>query len=1054
MIVNSTKPKREFLWQFPKIMLPAFLIFLLYSGGVMAQNISVSGTVKDTNGEPLIGVSVNVVGLKSGTATDPSGQYTIMASSNATLEFTYLGFLRKLVNINSRSSIDVILEEDAKQLEEVVVMGYGTVNKSDVTGAISSVKMKDVNETKAVSISEALQGKVAGVNIVTNTGEPGGAITFNIRGMTSVTGSNQPLIVIDGQPVESSFGATYAGANLDGGADIPPADPMASINTNDIASIEILKDASSTAIYGSRGANGVVLITTKSGSGIKDKVVYSTRWDVSQLPKQLNMLSSYEYMQMKNEAALNDGQDSVFSEFQLDSISKAININWQDEVYRNALAQDHQLSFSGKDKKYSYLLSGNYSDQASIINKAGFTRGGLRLNYQREISPKLTVGLRSFLSMADRKFGLQSNWTGILGSSVVMGALSFNPLQNPYDPETGEVDEGLANGPLLLINKVTDRTKISTLISNFTADYKISKSLTYSLKAGVNQIYSLRNIYYPTGTFIGNTAPGGSATRADNNNTNYMIDNLLSFKKIYSRKHSINAVGGYSFQKWFREATSVTNLGFPSNSLSHNNHAGAAYPGRTFNSKNDRALASLISRVNYSFDRRYLLTFTGRYDGSSRLAEGHKWQLYPSAGLGWNVSNEKFFKDNVDFMSLFKLRASIGVTGNDNIAVGGSRASYSLNFYPSGQTINPTYVVNDFDNPDVKWEKTTKYNAGAEFGFFKDRLSLSFDYYRHITTDLLINLSLPGSAGYGNYNTNVGKILNNGLDIESSYRVTAGNVNLDFGANFSTFNNKVVNLGQGSVIYGRGFFAGGAIVLGQPVTAAFVGQPISSFFGYKTNGIYQNQVEIDNDPALANDAARASVSPGMIKYLDINGDGQITGDDKTIIGNPSPDFTYGFNTNLSYKKFTASVNVFGSYGGELLNLNRWMVGSNHSNTTYNSLRDAYEGRWRGEGTSNLYPRLTTKTVRLQQRLPDWMVEDATFIRLQNVTLAYSFDLPKALKMGQIKAFITGTNLLTITNYTGYDPNVNSFGQSSLNNGLDLGTLPQARSFSGGLTLTF
>lgn len=1053
MIVNFTKLKREFLWRFPKQLFPVFLTVFLFSGNLMAQGIPVSGTVKDANGEVLVGVNVNIAGIKRAVATNQSGQYTIVAPRDGTLEFTYLGFIKKQIKIDSRSRIDVVLEEDTKQLEEVVVMGYGTVKKSDVTGAISSVKMKDVNETKAISITEALQGKLAGVNIVTNTGEPGGAITFNIRGMTSVTGSNQPLIVIDGQPIESSFGSTYAGTGLDGGADIPPADPLASINTNDIASIEVLKDASSTAIYGSRGANGVVLITTKSGTGSKDKVSFSTRWDVSQLPRQLDMLSSFEYMQMKNEAALNDGLDSVYSGFQLDSISKAININWQDEVYRNALAQDHQLSFSGKDKKYSYLLSANYSDQASIISKAGYTKGGIRLNYERQISPKLTVGLRSFLSTADRKFGLQSNWTGILGSSVVMGALSFNPLQNPYDPETGDVNEDLANGPLLLIEKVTDRTKINTIISNFNADYKISESFTYSLKAGINQIYSLRNIYYPTGTFIGNTAPGGSATRADNNNTNYVIDNLLAFKKTYLDKHSINAVGGFSYQNWVNNATSVTNLGFPSNSLSYNNPAGAQFPGRTYYSLNERALASLLGRINYAFDRRYLLTLTGRYDGSTRLSPGHKWEFYPSVGLGWNVSNEKFMNDSKVF-SVFKLRASIGVTGNDNIAVGGSQASYSINYSPVGSTINPAYVVNDFENPNLKWERTTKYNAGAEFGFLKDRLSVTFDYYQHITTDLLINLALPGSAGYSNYFTNVGKIKNQGFEIESAYNVRAGKLSLDFGANFSVFNNKILDLGEGSVIYGRGFFAGGAIALNQPVTAAFVGHPISSFFGYKTNGIYQNQNEIDTDPALANDAARAVIKPGMIKYVDVTGDGQISGEDKTIIGNPTPDFTYGFNTNLAYKRFSASINIFGSYGGELLNLNRWMVGSNHTNASYNSFQDAYDGAWRGEGTSNLYPRLTPETTRLQQRLPDWMSEDASFIRLQNVTVGYNFDLPKRWNVGQLKAFLTGTNLATITKYTGYDPNVNSFGQSSLNNGLDLGTLPQARSYSAGLTLTF
>lgn len=1025
------------------------------------DDIRVQGTVKDAaSGELLPGVTIKIKGRTTGAVSDMQGKFSITAPEDGVLEILYLGYLKQEVSINNRSQINISLQSTASNLEEVVVMGYGTVNKSDVTGAISSVKLKDVNQTKSVSITEALQGKLAGVNIVTNTGEPGGAITFNIRGMTSVTGSNQPLIVIDGQPIESSFGSTSAGIALDGGADIPPADPLASLNTNDIASIEVLKDASSTAIYGSRGANGVVLITTKSGSSGKDQVVFSSRTDLSMLPKRLDVLNSLEYMQMKNEAAVNDGTFgngivTTYSDFQLDSISKAININWQDLVYRGAVAQDYQLSFSGKEKGFNYLLSGNYSDQQSIIDKAGFTKGGLRLNFEKNISPKLTVGLRSFLALADRKFGLQSNWTGILGSSVVMGAISFNPLQNPFDPETGEIDEDLANNPLTLLNSVTDRTSIRTVVSNFSADYKLNKNLTYSLKAGINEIYSLRNIYYPTGTFIGNSAPGGSATNADNRNGNYLLDNLLSYKQLFAKKHSINAVGGFSYQQFYGKSTSVTNLGFPSNSLTFKNLASASFPGRPYNSSETRALQSIIGRFNYAFDRRYLLTLTGRYDGSTRLAPGNKWDLYPSVGLGWNVSNEKFFPDNSDFLSLFKLRASIGVTGNDNIAVGGSQTSYGLNFYPIGSNIQPGFVLNNFENPNLKWEKTTKYNAAVDFGFMKDKLSLSIDYYNHITTDLLINLTLPGSSGSNNYFTNVGKIKNQGVDIESSYNISAGQVNVDLGTNFSVFRNKVLNLGQASTIFGRTFFAGGAIVLGQSVTAAIVGQQISNFWGYKTNGIYQNQAEIDGDPSLAGNAtARSVIKPGMIKYVDVSGDGQISGADQMIIGNPTPDFTFGFNSNVAYKKFSASINIFGSQGGELLNLNRWMVGSNHTNANYNSLRDAYEGRWRGEGTSNLYPRLTNTAVRLQQRFPDWMVEDASFLRLQNVTLGYDFSLPARLKMGILKVFATGTNLVTLTKYTGYDPNVSSFGQSSLNNGLDLGTLPQARSFSGGVTLTF
>ncbi|TZF86487.1 TonB-dependent receptor (plasmid) [Pedobacter sp. BS3] len=1027
------------------------------------EDIRVTGVVRSSDGEPLVGVSVKIKGTNKGVNTNTEGRYSINAPSDGVLVFTYLGFQRREVRIAGKPQLDVVLESTATALDEVVVVGYGTMQKSDVTGAISSVKLKDVDETKAVSFAEALQGKVAGVNIVTNTGEPGGAITFNIRGMTSVTGSNQPLIVIDGQPVESSFDATYAGSNLDGTVDAPPADPLAMLNPNDIESIEILKDASSTAIYGSRGANGVVLVTTKSGKAGKDQTTFSSRFDISQLPKQIPMLSNYEYMLYKNEAAINSAilngttPTPVYNQAQLDSVARLPNTNWQDEVYRNAFSQDYQVSFTGSERnKYNYLLSGNYADQQSIILNAGFKRGGLRLNYERNISPKIKVGLRSFVSLADRKFGLQSNWTGILSGTTVLGALAFNPLQIPYTgDEDDEIDQALQNNPLTLIYKVTDRTAIRTFISNFSLDYKITPYLSYQLRAGVNDIYSRRNVYYPTGTWLGDTAPDGYATRADNDNYNYLIDNLLMFKKVFARKHSINAVGGFSWQQWFNSSSSVINMSFPSNTLTYYNMAGAAYPGRYYNTDRDRALESIIGRINYTYDKRYSIMATGRYDGSTRLSPGHKWLLYPSVGLAWNVSNEDFFKEQVKFMSSLKLRASVGVAGNDNIAIGGSQASYALNYYPIGSTIVPGYVVNRFENPDLTWEKTTQYNLGGDFGFLKDKLTLTVDAYSKVTTGLLINLSLPASAGIGSYYTNVGKVTNRGIDFEATYNVfSKKNKSLSLSANISPVDSKINNLGSSSIIYGRGFFAGGGIVLGQPVTAAVPGQAISSFWGYKTNGIYQNQAEIDNDPALANDNAKSSIHPGMVKYVDLNGDGQITDADKTVIGDATPDFTYGFSANFTYKKFSASMTLFGSYGAQLLNLNRWMLGSGHANTSMNMMKDAYEGRWYGEGTSNLYPALTTEAVRLQQRFPDWMVEDASFLRLQNITLGYTLSLPKRYRLGDIKLSVTGTNLFTLTKYTGYDPNVNSFGQNSLNNGIDLGTLPQARSYSATVKLMF
>lgn len=1018
------------------------------------DQIEIQGTVTSADGDVLPGVTILVKGTTNGTVTDNDGRFNIRAAGNAVLDVSYVGFAKQEVHVNNSALIDITMVPEAIDLKEVVVTGYGTIEKSDFTGSSSTASLEDAKDTKVISVPEALQGRIAGVQIMNNTGQPGSGISFNIRGMTSITGSSQPLVVIDGQPVESGFGATMAGTAMDGGADIPPADPLASINPDDIESIEVLKDASSTAIYGSRGANGVVLITTKSGKEGRDKVTYSNRFDISVLPKKLPVLSSLDYMNYRNEAALNDGKDSVYVARQLDSISNAINIDWQDQVYHEALSQQHQLSFSGKDDKNSYFITAAYSNNNSILKNADFTRYGLRVNLSRKISKKLTVGIRSYLSLADRNYGQESNWTGILGSSAVMGALSFNPLRMAYDPD-GDLDETFANNPTLVTTLVKDRTQMRTVIANMNVDYNIARGLTYTLRGGVNDLYSLRELYYPTGTFIGNSAPGGSASRADNSNGNFVVDHMLTYKRVFARKHRINAVGVYAYQKWQNKYSSNTSMNFPSNAMGYYNLQSATSPGRMYTGTRTRALASVLGRLNYTFDNRYALMLTARYDGASRLAEGNQWQLFPSVGLGWNLSNEKFFNNNITFVNFLKLRGSYGISGNENIAIGATKAKYGINYGVIGSDIVPGYVTEDFDNPNLTWEKTAQYNVGADIGLAEDRITLSVDLYRKTTTDLLINLSLPGSAGYSNYYTNLGEVMNQGIDIEAVVNVySRGETTVTAGGNFSTFENKVIDIGSAGILYGRNYFAGGAVLLSQPVHVAKPGLPISTFWGYRTDGIYQSQEEIDADPGLANDNAKGLVEPGDVKWVDMNGDGQISDSDKTAIGNPSPDFTYGFNTSFSYKRLTLGVSLFGSYGNELINLTRWIVGINNTTGNYNLLQSAWDGRWRGAGTSNVLPKPTTNPTRLNQRMPDWLVEDASFLRLQNVNVSYTFQLPKGIMVRSVRAFVSGTNLFTWTKYSGYDPNVNAFGHLALNRGVDLGTMPQARTFSAGIDVNF
>lgn len=1016
---------------------------------VQAQGqIDVRGTVRNSEGEALQGASVQVKGRNRGVTTNEHGEFSINVVRNAIFVVSHAAYKTIEVPVNGQRSIGIIMDSSISSMDEIVVVGYGTMKKSDVTGSISRVDLDKELDNRFISVTEAMQGKLAGVNIVNNTGEPGGGITFNIRGKTSITGENGPLIVVDGQPIESSYGSTMAGMQVDGGVQIGGANPLAALNPNDIASIEVLKDASSTAIYGSRGANGVVLITTKSGKSDKngrDRITYTTRFDLSRLPKKIPVLSSLDFMRFKNEAAMNDGTEPPYSIEQIDSIeSNGINIDWQDQVYIKALSQDHQLSFSGRDAKSNYAITANYSDQKSIIRNAKFNRYGLRANYERQVTDRIKVSIRNYFSMADRYYGQQSNWTGIMGSSAVLGALVTNPLRIAYT-EDGELDETFANNPVLVTSLVKDKTQIRTLISNLSVDYSIFKGLTYTFRAAINDVYTLRNVYYPKGTFIGNTAPNGSATRADNSNTNYLADHLLTYKTNIKNKHSINAVGGFSFQRWSSKSTSVTNMNFPSDQLTYYNFNAASSPGRMITvGPRFRVLKSLLGRFNYAYDRRYILTLTGRYDGSSVLAK--KWDFFPSIGLGWNAMNEDFFSGVKDVVSTLKFRASYGYAGNQSVAIGATQAKYAIDYDVVGGNIVPGYVLDDFDNPNLRWERTKQINGGVDFGFFKDRVTLSVDAYQKNTTGLLMNLTLPGSSGFGNYYTNVGEIVNKGIDVEATWNVIKNPVNWNLSANFSTFNNKVLSMGELDIAYGRVYAVAGGTLLSQALQVAKVGYPISSFWGFKTNGIYQNQAEVDAGPE------KGIAKPGMIKWVDNNNDGKISEDDKTILGNPMANFTFGINNDLTWKNLSFAFSILGSKGNQLINLNQWFIGANNSNGNLNATYESYNGRWRGEGTSNMYPALTSNTIRLQQRLPDWMVEDASFVRIQSARLGYSLNIKKKKYINALRVYISGTNLYTFTKYSSYDPNVNAFDSDAIGSGMDMGTLPLPRTFSAGLEI--
>ncbi|NDV81745.1 TonB-dependent receptor [Bacteroides sp. 51] len=1040
-------------------------LMAIISMPLWSQTYTVKGIVTDDLNDPLPGVAVAVKGTSNGTVSDMNGAYQLNnLKPEDIIVFSFMGMKGVEEKVGNRTVINVMLAQESVALDELVVVGYGAVKKSDLTGAVSVVKTDNTLEMPAVSIGEALQGKVSGVNIIQNTGEPGSGITFNIRGASSITGSNQPLYVIDGQPIESDFSST-GGSTSEWMTQKPATDPLANINPSDIESIQVLKDASSTAIFGSRGANGVVLIETKSGKEGKSIVKYSFRGDVRELPKKLKVASTAEYMDFMFEADSIQAQinGTAFDKTREDVAAEAAllpNTNWQDLTYDTSFSQEHQVSLSGGTKDNHYYFSGSFTDNNGIVKNSNFQRYGFRLNFDRKVTDRLSFSWRSTYNVSEKNQIPQANSQGNLSTSVVLSALAFRPLYAPFD-ESGELSDesSLNNNPVVLREQLFDKTKIKTTIMNISLKYNILPGLDFSVKGGINDVNTLRNQYWTRQTYQGQLNDG-SATRADNQNFNYVMDYMLNFNKTFKQVHSVSAVGGYSWQEWNNEGTSQKSTGFLDDRLGYYAQGNANFPGKNNTFYKERALASYLGRVVYSYDGRYVLNLAARYDGSSRLAPGHKWTFFPSVGVAWNVHEEKFMASTQKVISALKLRASWGISGNDNVGIGASQAQLGTNDVVFNQNIYTKYVVNSFDKPTLTWEKTRQINIGFDLGLFRQKVELSAEYYQKNTTDLLLNKQLPGSASYTSYQTNDGEILNRGVDIDLKYRpINTRKMSLSFGANISFSHNKILSLGSTDVVYGGNFCNHGGFAFSQPLHMAKVGGVVGAFIGYKTNGIFQNQEQIDQytytDASGNTTKIQPNALPGDIIYIDSNNDGRISEEDITTIGNPYPDFTYGFNLNFRYRKLTVSANFVGSHGNELINFNMWPMGSMNAKTSTNIFKDAYDNRWCGEGTgNNVYPRPSNESTVMGKRFPDFMVEDASYFRMNTLTIGYDFKLPKSIPISSLRLFATGSNLFTITDYSGYDPAINAFGDKNMQPGVDFGTLPSPRMYSFGVEVTF
>lgn len=998
-----------------------------------AQTIPVSGTVKDKLNIPLPGVSIKVKNGTAVTSTNGDGKFTIAAKTGDILVFTSIGFASHEHTV-STGPINITLSDDNKDLDEVVVVGYGTQRKKDLTGAVASISAKSVENVPIARLDQIIQGRASGVQVSQTQAQPGGQVSLRIRGTNSINSSNEPLFVIDG---------------------FPGAGNLNSLNPNDIQSIDILKDASSIAIYGSRGANGVVIVTTKKGAAGQSAINFEAYYGFQKVRNPYKMMNATEFANYLNDAQRltnietpGSAKALPYTDAQIAALGKGT--DWQNELFRTAPISNYQLNFIGGSQDTKYNLSMNYFDQQGIIINSGYKKASVRFNLDKKVGEKLMFGFTSQLTGAIDKRALVNTGGGSNGG-VLLDALRINPAlpvytNGDYTYQNGPTGYVFALGnPIAYANKTKNQYKNIRGLMNFYGEYEIIKGLKFKATAGTDFNLQTRDFYLPSDIFLGSNTLG-SARKEYSDNLSWVNENTLTYDKEFNKNHAINVVGGFSMQEFNTSNFNAASTNFFTNVLGVDNislGSNVLVPG---SGRVKNTLASFFGRVNYRLMDKYLITFTMRADGSSKFGANNKWGYFPSGAVAWRVNQEEFMK-SLTFVSDLKLRASMGVSGNQEIDPYQSIARYQSN----GATLGNTRVVgvspNNIPNPNLAWESTSSFDLGLDLALFNNRITFTADYYSKHTKDLLLNVSVPRTTGYGSILLNAGGVNNKGFELAiNTENITGKTFQWTTNINFSLNRNKVTDLAgekerfvgdASSSLFPSG--TGGTSILR-------VGEPIGSFYGYRFAGIWQTQAEIDA-------SGIKGVLPGDPRYADLNNDKVIDAKDREIIGRAQPDFIYGITNNLTYGRFNLNIFFQGVKGSDVLNLNRYELES--GDFTTNKLVSV-NNRWTGPGTSNTIPKANS-TLRRRTGITSDVVEDGSFLRLKTVSLSYNIPIGKSLgkTFKSASIYITGTNLVTFTRYSGYDPEVNSFDPS---NGLSLNTdynaYPTTRTYTAGVRLGF
>ena len=984
------------------------LFGLLFPLCISAQQINVNGIVKDAYGDGIPAASVVVKGTTTGTIADVDGKFSLKVSPDAILEFSCVSYVPVEEAVASRNYLEVVLKEDTELLSEVLVIGYGTIRKSDLTGAVSAVSNDQLKDSPVPSVGQALQGKVAGVQII-DSGAPGSNVNIKVRGLGSINNCD-PLIVIDGVPTDLGLNA---------------------LNTSDIERIDVLKDASAAAIYGSRGANGVVMITTKRGSEGKGKLSVNANASFQNAHNVPKMLNAAQYAQLSNEMMSNAGHNT--NPDWLDPASLGAGTNWLDEMLQTGIMKNYTVSYSGGNDKAHYYVSGGFLDQSGIVRNVGYKRFTFQSNSDAQVLDWLKFMTNITFSADDKNSG-EYSIASILGALPVIGVKDEDGQW--AGPEGNSEWYGSTRNPVGVSETNKSKTNGYNLLANITAEVSFTRWLKFRSTFGYDAKFWYGDSFTPKYDWKPSPVEQSSRFKSDNKSFTYLWDNYFLFDQTFNKKHHLSIMAGTSAQ-WnkFDYMNAQKNV-FMFDNIHEMDNGQEMYS--IDGNQSEWSLMSLMARLNYSYADRYLLTATVRRDGSSRFGADNRWGTFPSVSLAWRPSKEEFFPENKVVNDL-KIRAGYGVTGSQaSVGNYGYLAIYDLAIYSFGTAgkEQATLFARTLANPSLHWEEVAQTNVGVDIAFLDSRIQFSVDGYLKDTRDMLVKASIPITSGFEDTSTtytNAGKVRNSGIEMSLHTVNFAGEFNWETDINATWNKNRIIDLNSDIPNYINQ-------INNSYVTMLANGYPINVFYGYVTDGVFQNQTEIDKH------AYQPGAEPGDIRFSDLNNDGVINDSDRTVIGNPNPSWLFSMNNRFEWKGLELNIYLQGVAGNQIFNAN------NVTNTGMSSATNqttAVLGRWTGEGTSNTMPRAVYADPNQNNRVSDRFIEDGSYLRVKNITLAYSFPqrLLDRIHVEGLRLALSCENVATITGYSGFDPEVSI-------NGIDASLYPIPRTFSVGLNLTF